>query len=330
MRPSAAPSAGMHFHRPVDDVNPDFAAFVARWDAVSDRPLHTLGADELRLRLNRLGSDDIPPRPTSVVVENRTIALADRNLDIRIYRHAEGEAVAPALIYYRGGGWIIGTLDSHDPYLSVFCDRSRATIISVDYRRAPEHPHPAQNEDAWDSFVWIAQHAAELRIDPTRLGMGGDSAGAQLTAAMALRARAASGPTIAMQLLIYPFFDAAFERFSHWRFRDGPVLTRDWLMWEWATWQGRATTADAGPDACPLREADLSGLPPAELFVAGSDPLLDEGVEFAHRLLDAGVPARLAICRGLPHGFMRGMFESPSAAQAVEEIAQSIRRGLVI
>lgn len=328
MSASFAPPVGMRFQRPIDDVNADFAAFVRRWDTISDRPFHTLGADELRAKLNQLGRDDIPARPSTVEVEDRVIDLRNRRPAIRIYRHVDSEREAPALIYFRGGGWIIGNLDSHDPYLSFFCDQSRATIISVDYRRAPEHIHPAQNDDAWDSFVWIAGRAKELGIDRRRLGMGGDSAGAQLTAATAIRAvRSEDGPSLAFLLLIYPFFDSDFGRYSHWRFRDGPILTRDWLMWEWATWQGNASTSDALPDACPLREPDLSGLPPSSLFVAGADPLLDEGAQFAHRLLAAGVPTQLNICRGLPHGFMRGMFESATARNAVNQIADVLRAG---
>ncbi|MFC7397887.1 alpha/beta hydrolase [Chelatococcus sp. GCM10030263] len=317
----------VRFYSPYDDVHPDMHPFLDAWAAVTEVPLHRLSANEVRAKLNSLGKDSRPPRPAGVEVEDIRSRLGDRILPMRIYRPAGAVGPQPVLLYFHGGGWTIGSLDSHDRFLCFYCEHSGVSIVAVDYRLSPEHKHPAQIEDAYDSLLWLAENVEQLGFDPMRLGIGGDSAGAQMATAACLLARERGGPQPRFQLLIYPVLDSNFDRYSWWRYRDGPILTRDWQIWCWQNWQhGDSPVPD--PIAYPLQAEDLSGLPPAHVAVAEIDILHDEGVSYAERLLKAGVPVTLQVCRRLPHGFMRAMSASDYVAGQMRLIADAMRAGL--
>jgi acetyl esterase len=243
----------------------------------------------------------------------------------RVYRpHAAGRP--GALVYFHGGGWVVGDLDTHDPLCRTLAARSGCAVVAVDYRRAPEHKFPAAVDDAWTATRWVAAAADALGVDATRIGVGGDSAGANLAAVVARRARDAGLP-LAFQLLAYPVIDHRFDTQSYEELAEGHGLTRASMQWYWEQYLARPGDGD-DPDASPLRAADLGGLAPALVLVAGFDPLRDEGEAYAARLTAAGVPTRLVVHDGLIHGFLRMPGVIDAAGAALDEAAAAVREAL--
>jgi acetyl esterase/lipase len=208
-----------------------------------------------------------------------------------------------ALLWLHGGGWCIGDLDGFDRVCRSLCNASGATVVSIDYRLAPEHLYPAAVEDADLAVAWATGHGAEqLGYDPTRVAIGGDSAGGNLSAVAALHAPGA----LRAQLLVYPVVDAGMDTDSYREHGDVPLLTRDAVAFCWRTYVGEDGAARAfEPDASPLRANELAGAPPAYIAVAGFDVLRDEGVAYARALEAAGVPVTLREFEDMSHGFIR-------------------------
>jgi acetyl esterase len=248
-------------------------------------------------------------------------------LDARLYvPEAAGEPSA-LLVYFHGGGWVIGGLDTHDDPCRFLAAHSGARILSVDYRLAPEHPFPAAAEDALAAYEWAAANPDQLGADAGRIGVGGDSAGANLAAAACLTARDAGLPAPAMQLLINPVTETAGTARSRQAFGDGFMLTRADMDW----FEGHYLPPEvdrSDPRVALLTATDLSGLPPAYIATAGFDPLRDEGEAFARRLREAGV--QVALCRhpGLVHTFLNLTAICPTARAAMLEAARALRMGL--
>jgi acetyl esterase len=268
----------------------------------------------------------LPVEPVARVVE-RSVPGPAGPIAVRVYA-AEGLATpAPGVVFFHGGGWVIGSLESHDPFCRALANRSGAIVVSVDYRLAPEARYPAAAEDCYAVTRWVAEHGAELGIDGARLAIGGDSAGGNLAAAVALMARDRKGPALRHQLLIYPVTDADFETASYRDNADGYMLTRDAMQWFWNHYApDAAQRRDAY--AAPLRASDLAGLPPATVQTAEFDPLRDEGEAYAKRLQDAGIPTTLTRYDGQIHGFA-AMFEIFDAGKrALEESSAALRKGL--
>jgi acetyl esterase len=214
-------------------------------------------------------------------------------------------AVEPvgALVWFHGGGWCIGDLDGFDRVCRSLCNASSATLVSIDYRLAPEHPYPAAVEDADLAVAWATGHGAEqLGFDPARVAIGGDSAGGNLATVAARHAR----DTLRAQLLVYPALDAAMGSDSYREHGGFSLLTRDAMAFCWRTYLGAAgSPSGSEPDASPLNATDLSGLPPAFVAVAGWDVLRDEGVAYARALEAAGVEVTLREYEDMSHGFIR-------------------------
>jgi acetyl esterase len=242
----------------------------------------------------------------------------------RVYR--PHDATGAALVFFHGGGWVVCDLETHDPLCRTLAARSGCTIVAVDYRRAPEHRFPAAVDDAWTATRWVAANAAELGCDPARIGVGGDSAGGNLAAVVARRARD-SGPALAFQLLVYPVTDHRFDTASYEALAEGYGLTRETMQWYWDQYLARPEDGD-DPDASPLRADDLRGVAPALVVVAGYDPLCDEGVAYAERLADAGVPTSFVRYDGLIHGFIRMPGVIEAAGAALDETAAALREAL--
>jgi acetyl esterase len=248
-------------------------------------------------------------------VVNLTIPGPAGELALRLYRPAAGRPL-PVLLYFFGGGWVLGTIDTADGVSRNLANASGALVAVVGYRLAPEHPFPAAVDDCYAAAGWLAEHAAEIGADPTRLAVGGDSAGGNLAAAVALRARA-DGPVLAGQLLVYPNTDQLADDESM-RAGDDPFLfNRHSVAWYRRHYLPDAADA-ANPLASPLRAEHLAGLPPALVITAEYDPLRDQGEAYARRLADEGVQVELSRYEGMAHGFftMAGTVEASRAALA--------------
>lgn len=256
---------------------------------------------------------------------------------LRSYRPPDSQAsdALPALVYLHGGGWVIGDLDTHDTLCRQLAQASGCAVLSVDYRLAPEHPFPAAFDDALAATRWVARHGARWHIDPTRLAVGGDSAGANLAAAVALAWRdtlaAQALPPLAFQLLIYPVSDLRCSHDSYRRNGQGYVLTAQTMHWFIRQYLGPNPEPALLDDwrASPLHAPQLGGLPPALVLTAGFDPLADEGLAYAQALSRAGTPASHVCFERQIHGFalMSGVLHEAHTAVAL--CAGELRRHLL-
>lgn len=233
----------------------------------------------------------------------------------------------PLVVYFHGGGWTIGDLDTGDSVCRFLAANVPATVLSVDYRLAPEHRFPAAVEDAWAAFRWAAVENTSLGVDPSRIAVSGDSAGGNLAAAVSLQARDEGGPSPAMQALIYPVTDAVGGQASRDTFAKGFLLTRadmDWFEHHYLP----SAESRGDPRVSVLRSADLTGVAPAYVTTAGFDPLRDEGEAYAERLQEAGVQVIQRRHPGLVHGFANMTAISRTAKAAMSELSAAIRVGL--
>jgi len=235
----------------------------------------------------------------------------------------------PVLVWYHGGGFVIGDLDSHDSACRALANQTECLVVAVDYRLAPEHKFPGAVEDCEAALHWVAAHATELGGDPGRIAVGGDSAGGNLAAVVALLAREKGGPKLCFQLLIYPCVAPEPETPSHHQFAEGYLLTRKTITWFFKQYL-RSSKDTLDPRYAPLEEKDLSSLPPSLVIVAGFDPLRDEGVDYAKALIEAGNKVTLSNYEGMIHGFylMGGMIDK--ANQAIEESARHLREAFAL
>jgi len=231
---------------------------------------------------------------------------------VRVYRPA-GDAAKPVIVYYHGGGWVLGSLETHDGTCRRLADGADAVVVSVDYRMGPEDRFPAAVDDSYAALTWVAANAAEIGADPARLVVAGDSAGGNLAAVMSQRARE-DGPAIAFQLLIYPVTDHEFTSVSMEENAVGYYLTRDAMRWFYDHYLEDPSQGD-DPRVSPLRAADLSGLPPAFVLTAQYDPLRDQGIAYADALREAGNVVEMTMYEGLFHGFF-SMFDLIDAGKA--------------
>ena len=241
-------------------------------------------------------------------------------LRVRAYRPRSTELL-PVVVWFHGGGWVVGTLDSHDPVCRALANRTPCVVVAVDYRLAPEAPFPAALDDAWAATQWVTREALKLGADASRVVVAGDSAGGNLAAGVALRARD-SGLPLALQALVYPVMDFDFESESYARYESGLNLTRAKMQWYWD--QYLAGADGLHPDASPLRAPDLAGVAPALVQVAELDPLLSEGEAYAVRLAEAGVPVTLTRYEGMIHGFIRMPALVAEADFSLAEIASAV------
>ncbi len=259
-------------------------------------------------------------------IENRTIPGSAQPIPVRVYWPVEAENL-PALVYYHGGGWVIGSLDSADHTMRALANSSGCVVISVDYRLAPEHKFPAAVEDAGAALRYVAEHPGEFDIDPNRIAVGGDSAGANLAAVLCLMARDNGGPKIAYQVLVYPVTDYADARPSMQEFAQGYFLTKPMMDYFWNHYLARPEDG-SHPHASPIRAESLAGLPPAIVLTAECDPIRDQGEAYAQRLRDAGVPVSLKRCAGMIHGFFNLAGVIDGGKEAIEDAGVALRSAL--
>ncbi|MFP5021900.1 alpha/beta hydrolase [Pseudonocardia phyllosphaerae] len=248
------------------------------------------------------------------------------DIPLRVYV-PEGSGPSGVLVYYHGGGWTIGDLDTHDAVCRVLANRAGVVVVAVDYRLAPEHRFPAAVDDAVAALAWVHAHAAEYGGDPGRLAVGGDSAGGNLAAVVAQHARDHGGPALRFQLLVYPAVDAADASPSMTEHGAGPLLSRAWI--EWFMGHYLSSPDDVrDPRMSPALTADLSGLPPTLVITAENDPLRDQGAAYAERLAAAGVKAEHRPSPGMIHGFLQLGGVVDEARAALDEAGAALRAAL--
>ncbi|MBF8733675.1 alpha/beta hydrolase [Pseudomonas guariconensis] len=300
------------------------AAVLQGFTAQGEPDYATLDAVQYRLHADNL----MPPLPGPDMAEVRNFRVrgAAGLLPARLYRPMAGEDL-PLLVFFHGGGFVIGTLDTHDNLCRTLAVETRAVVVSVAYRLAPEARFPAAPEDCYAATRWLAEHAAELGVDASRLALAGDSAGGNLAIAVSRLARERQGPAIRHQCLFYPVTDAARDSASYRDFAEGYLLSRAMMGWFWAQYLEHPEQG-ADPLASPLRDDDLQGLPATTLLTAEHDPLRDEGEAFAERLQAAGVAVRVQRCDGMVHGFISMAPFVEAAARALQGAAADIRRAL--
>lgn len=284
--------------------------------------LHTLTPAEAR---ERMAAMRVPVEGEPVAsIENRAIPGPLGEIPVRIYRPAAAGPL-PVLVYYHGGGWVVGDLEYQDAACRFLANHVPCAVVSVDYRMAPEHKFPAPLEDCYAATKWVAENATAIGADASRIAIGGDSAGGNLAAAVALMARDRGGPGLAHQLLVYPVTDFNLETGSYLANAEGYMLTRESMRWFWNHYL--STPEDgADPLASPLRAEDLRGLPPATVFTAEFDPLRDEGEAYGERLRQAGVPVEVTRYDGLIHGFFAMSHVLDQAKASHERAATALAR----
>lgn len=298
-------------------VDPHIAAVLSMMEQAGMPPMYEGTAEAGRAQYLALTHGARAPEQVVQVAstEDRTIPGADADLRARVYR-PEGEGPFPTVVFFHGGGWVIGDLDTHDNMVRNICRGSGAVVVAVDYRLAPEHPFPAAADDAVAAARWVATHLEELGGD-RRLGVAGDSAGGNLSAVVA-QVLHADGTSLAGQFLIYPAVDAEGEYPSRVENAKGYFLEKDTMDWFYGHYAG---AWDDAKDArlSPLHGADLSGLPPAVIVTAEYDPLRDEGEAYGQALRAGGVPADVQRYDGMIHGFFDMGAISPAAQTAIDE-----------
>lgn len=260
-------------------------------------------------------------------IDNLTIPGPGGSIRARAYAPVAASGPLPALIYFHGGGFVAGSLESHDGLARLFAAEGGFKVIAVDYRLAPEHPWPAAPDDAWAATAWIEQNATALGIDAGRLAVGGDSAGAMLAAIVTQMAKEKGGLKLAYQLLMFPQTQIGGETASMHEFAVGYFLERRAIEYFNSLYLPAGADKNA-PRVSPLRAKDFSGLPPAYVMLGGYDPLHDEGLAYAEKLRMAGVKVTIADYADMVHCFIYFQTVLPQAHDAVAEAARAVRKAL--
>jgi acetyl esterase len=310
-----------------DELDPQAAALLEELESGIAPPSSTLSVETGRALLEELFAVE-DPEPVGEVTDIE-IQGPDGPIPLRLYAPAgDDDGPLPVLVFFHGGGWVRGSVEAYDGLCRRLTNDAECLVVSVEYRRAPEHPFPAGFEDCYAATEWAQSHAADLGGDPDRVAVGGDSAGGNLAAAVALAARDRDGPELAHQLLVYPavshpelrWFDSYDENGT------GYFLEIDSIEWYHEQY---TDPADRGNQyAFPIRARDLSGLPPATVLTAGFDPLVDEGNAYADRLETAGVETTRLHYESQIHAFLNLYEHLDGADRAIEDAAAELRTAL--
>ncbi len=291
-------------------------------------PVSELPAAEARTSRNAFFAAMGGSPPPISKVEDRFIPGPAGDVAVRIYTPetpVEGNAPYPILVYFHGGGWLLGSLDSHDSLCRSLANGAGCIVVSVDYRLAPENRFPAAVEDAYAAVCWAWESASDFEGDATRIAVGGDSAGGNLATVCCLMARDRNGPPLFHQLLLYPVLDLSdFDRPSYHEHATGYLLTADSMVYYRDQYLTRKQDRK-NPYASPLLAEDLSGLPPATVIAAQLDVLTDEGKEYADRLRSAEVPVTYLCYEKMIHPFLNFLSHVDRAKEAVREIGELLR-----
>jgi acetyl esterase len=303
-------------------LDPQAQAFLEHLAATGAPPLHELSVEQARQVIVTLFGTQGEPEPIGAV-QDCTIPGAAGEMAARIYT-PHGTGPFPILVYFHGGGWVIGNLEAYDATCRALTNAAGCLVVTMEYRLAPEHKFPAAPEDCYAAAQWVAAHAGALGGDPRRIAVGGDSAGGNLAAVVAQMARDRGGPALCYQLLVYPVTDHHYDTPSYRDNADGYLLTKDAMVWFWNHYL-RGAADGSHPMASPLRAASLSGLPPALVLTAEFDPLRDEGEAYAARLREAGVAVTLRRYQGMIHGFFSLGAVLDRGKQAIQDAGAALR-----
>lgn len=288
-------------------------------------PAHTVTPVQARINMKAR------PRaagPAVAKVADHTIPSTGANVPVRVYTPS-GPGPFPILVWFHGGGWVVGDLDTADPTARHLAVGAGCVVVSVDYRLAPETKFPGAADDCFAATQWAIQHAAQIQGDPERVAVGGDSAGGNLAAVVALMARDQGGPALTFQLLVYPVTQRNFTTSSYQQFSEGHMLTLDGMKWYWDLYLNDPADA-SNPYAAPAMATHLHGLPPALVITAECDPLCDEGAAYAQRLRAAGVLTTYTCYDGMIHGFFGMPAVLDKGKRAVDEAAAALRQAFAV
>ncbi len=311
-------------------LDPQAKLLIEKAEAAGNPELYELDPLTARKQFLEL-SKAVDVKPMNVgSVENQLIPGPAGKIALRFYRPTGVQGNAPALIFFHGGGWVIGDLDSHDGICRWICSRSGCVVASVDYRMAPEHKFPAPLEDCLAATFWVTANGEALGIDTARIAVGGDSAGGNLAAVVSQQVRDQGGPPIAYQLLVYPATDLTMSEASHQELAEGYRLTKPLMEWFIDHYLNNDSER-TDPRVSPLLCDDLNGLPKALVITAGFDPLRDEGVRYADKLSSSGVETTHVCYDGMIHGFfsMGGWLEKSREAldYTSQKLSEALRDG---
>jgi acetyl esterase len=307
-------------------LDPQAKTLLDQMASLGEPPIQELGVAQARALLEGFAAIGGPPAEMARV-EDRTFAGPAGDVPVRIYRPTDDAGPQPVLVWFHGGGWVLGSIDGSDLTCRDLAAQAGVVVVSVGYRLAPEHPYPAGVDDCYAALVWVTADAGDLGVDPTRVAVGGESAGGNLAAVVALAARDRGGPAVRFQLLVYPVTDALMSYPSIRANGQGYLLTDDAMKWFVELYLGeRGDPKD--PLVSPLYADDLSGLPPALVITAEFDPLRDEGEAYGTRLQQGRVAAKVSRYDGMIHGFFGLGAIVEAARPATAEAADALRRAL--
>ncbi len=303
-------------------LDPIAAGFLEQLEAAGMPPLNEMSPVDARAAAGAFA--DLAGAGDDVADQiDRTIPGPGGDIPVRVYT-PNGSGPFPCLVYFHGGGWVLGDLPGVNGVCRSLANRASCVVVSVDYRLAPEHKFPAPLDDCFAATQWVAANGAEIGVDPSRIAVAGDSAGGNLAAAVALRAKQEGGPALSYQVLVYPVTNHAYDTGTYASNGEGKLLTTDMMRWFWDHYLNNDEDG-RNPLASPLQATDLSGLPPALVITAEFDPLCEEGEAYAQRLTDAGVAVTSKRYDGQIHAFWQMMAVFPASSEAVDQAAAGLR-----
>ena len=312
-------------------LEPCTAAFIERHAVHSGTPIYQLPVEGARAVLSEVQGGKVEKLP--VEIDDRMIPGADgRKISIRILRPQNGMSILPVVMYFHGGGWVLGDKDTHDRLVREITNGANAAVVFVNYTPCPEARYPVAIEEAYAATEWVAENSQALKVDPARIAVAGDGVGGNMAAAVTLMAKERGGPKIIFQLLFYPVTDANFETDSYNEFADGPWLTREAMKRFWNNYAPDRALRDE-PTASPLKATNeqLAGLPPGLVITAENGVLRDEGEAYARRLMRAGVSVTAARYLGTIHDFvmLNAITESPATRAAIAQANDALRKAFI-